>query len=168
MTEFARLVRKQLGRRLDRYCKPLDAHGKYGKRGALFRLTLARYGYTFVGKGTFAAAVRHLQREGRVYSRLERLQGEAIPVYLENINLEKPYYLVAADIGHILLMSWAGEEAAIAGLADLKAETERSTRAVLGEGMLHDDLRAANILWNAKRCHIMLIDFDRAILLPPR
>ena len=68
-TEFARLVRAHLGRRLDRHCEPLDAYGKYGSRGALFRLTLARYGYTLVWKGTFAAAIPHLRREGPVYSR---------------------------------------------------------------------------------------------------
>ncbi|KAK7413196.1 hypothetical protein QQX98_007920 [Neonectria punicea] len=167
VAELARLTHAQLGRRLGRHCEPLDGYGKYGARGALFRLTLPQYGYTFVGKGTFAAAVRHLRHEGRVYERLERLQGEVVPVYLGNIDLERPYYLIAADIVHMLLMSWAGEEAATAGVANLAAETERSIQAVLSEGVQHNDLRAANMVWNPERCCVMLIDFDQATLPTP-
>jgi hypothetical protein len=59
---------EQLGR--DRDCEPL---GKYGARGPLFKLTLARYMYTFVGKGTLSVSVRILRLEGSVYRRLESL-----------------------------------------------------------------------------------------------
>ncbi|KND92279.1 hypothetical protein TOPH_02957 [Tolypocladium ophioglossoides CBS 100239] len=66
-------------------------------------------------------------------------------------------------------MSWAGGkvEAATAGVPDLAAEVMRSLRPVLAEGVVHDDLRKANMLWNAERRRVMIIDFDRATLLPP-
>jgi hypothetical protein len=163
VTDFTRLVREQLGQDRDRDCEPL---GKYGSRGVLFKLTLARYGYTFVGKGTLSVFVRILQYEGSVYQQLERLQGKVVPVYLGNINLIKTYYLPGAHIVHMLLMSWAGEKAAKAGLPDLAEQVQRTSQAVRGEGVVHNDEREDNILWNDERGCVMLIDFERSRVLP--
>ena len=46
--------------------------GKQGARGALFRLTLLAYGYTFVGKGTVAEFQPDLYHEAGVYNKLRR------------------------------------------------------------------------------------------------
>ena len=163
VASFARLVREQLGRDRDRDCEPL---GKYGARGALFKLTLARYGYTFVGKGTLSVFVRALRHEGEVYRRLERLQGEVVPVYLGNIDLIKTYYLPGVHIVHMLLMSWAGEKAAGAGVPDLAGEVRQTSRAVRSEGVVHGDERDDNMLWNPERRRVMLVDFERSYVLP--
>ncbi|GAO14669.1 hypothetical protein UVI_02008830 [Ustilaginoidea virens] len=92
-----------------RSIKRLDGDGKYGATGALFKLSSSDYGYTFVGKGTYAAAVERLQHEEEVYKRIEPLQGRFSPVCLGSITLDTPYMLPAADIVYMLLMSWAGD-----------------------------------------------------------
>jgi hypothetical protein len=148
---------------MDRDCEPL---GKRGARGALFQLTLARYGYTFVGKGTLSRFVRHLRHEGDVYRWLEQLQGEVVPVYLGNIDLMPPYYLDGQDIVHMLLMSWAGDEAVKASVPDLAGEVRRTSQEVRAMGVVHGDEREPNMLWNTERRRVMLIDFDRASFLP--
>ncbi len=163
LADFARLVQEQLARDMDRDCEPL---GKRGARGALFQLTLARYGYTFVGKGTLSRFVRHLRHEGDVYRWLEQLQGEVVPVYLGNIDLMPPYYLDGQDIVHMLLMSWAGDEAVKASVPDLAGEVRRTSQEVRAMGVVHGDEREPNMLWNTERRRVMLIDFDRASFLP--
>ncbi|KAJ4177368.1 hypothetical protein NW767_015142 [Fusarium falciforme] len=50
--EFARLVGEQLRQNPYRNCEALDGWGKTGATGVLFKLELAPYGNTFVGKGT--------------------------------------------------------------------------------------------------------------------
>ena len=76
-----------------------------GARGALFRLTLELYGYTFVVKGTVTAFTAKLKYEGLVYRHLDEDQGELIPVYLRNISLVCPYFLdFGVRIVHMLLM----------------------------------------------------------------
>ena len=166
--EFASLVREQVSQNPYRYCialDPFDLLGKIGAIGALFKLELAQYGYTFVGKGTQPAHLCHLQHESLVYSRLEGLQGEVVPVYLGLISLESGYFLPGAvRVFHMMLMSWGGEVAAGAGVPNMAAELKRSRRALWNEGVFHGDERAPNILWNEERGRIMLIDFDRATL----
>jgi len=72
--QFASLIQVQLGQDFDHDFEPLD--GKQGARGALLKLTLARYGYTLVAKGTVSTFVWYLRHEGRIYCRLEKLQAE--------------------------------------------------------------------------------------------
>ncbi|EXK23518.1 hypothetical protein FOMG_19712 [Fusarium oxysporum f. sp. melonis 26406] len=166
-TRLRELLCKKLARPVYRlrYLKPLDGDGKYGDTGALFKLTLGCYGYTFVGKGTFAAAVTRLQHEANVYSRLEPLQGHFVPVCLGSIDLETPYPLVLADIVHILLMSWVGDTMVT---NDSILEEETRLRELLHkQGVVHNDMRQANLLWNDERDRIMLIDFNLANLLRP-
>lgn len=162
---LARLVRAQLGRTLNHDCEPL---GKQGARGALFKVTLASHGYTFVGKGTISMFVPDLQHEGRIYGKLKRIQGEVVPVYLGNINLINPYLDFGMQIVHMLLMSWGGEVAEESSTSDLEREVCRSVREISDEGVEHNDVRVPNILWNAERGRAMLIDFERSCLLPDR
>jgi hypothetical protein len=165
--DFPRLLREQLGQTVHRHCKPL---GLQGSRGALFKLTLTGYGYTFVAKGTVSSYVPDLRREGRWYQKLDRLQGDAVPVYLGNIDLMTGYYLdLDVDIVHMLLMSWGGQgvdKVDGADVPDMAGETERTLREVLKAGVVHGDARPANMLWNAERRRVMLVDFDRSALVP--
>jgi hypothetical protein len=106
---LAKLMLRQLAENPGNGCEPL---GKQGARGALFKLTLGSYEYTFVAKGTVTAFEAKLKHEGLVYRHLVKVQGELIPVYLGNISLVCPYFLdFGFRIVHMLLMSWAGEQA---------------------------------------------------------
>ncbi|KAH7123430.1 hypothetical protein B0J13DRAFT_566621 [Dactylonectria estremocensis] len=166
-TRLRELLCKKLARPFHRhrYLKPLDTDGKYGDTGALFKLTLGCYGYTFVGKGTFAAAVTKLQHEADVYSHLESLQGHFVPVCLGSIHLETPYPLVLADIVHMLLLSWVGDTV-VMNDSVLVEEKTRLREILRKQGVVHNDLRQANLLWSDEHDRIMLIDFNLAILLP--
>ena len=148
-------------------CEPL---GKQGARGALFKLTLKSYGYVFVAKGTVAAFQAKLEHEGSVYRRLDQIQGELIPVYLGNIYLKCPYYLaVGVRIIHMLLMSYAGEEACQDLMQtrehDLTVETDKAVTTLRDYGIEHCDVRSPNVLWNLEIGKVMLIDFERSEFL---
>jgi hypothetical protein len=165
---LAQCIQHQLERSLDYGCEPL---GKQGARGALFKLTLYSYGYTFVGKGTVEAFVPALKHEGRIYRHLIGFQGELIPIYLGNISLVNPYFLdFGVRIVHMLLMSWAGERAEnlMSGLGrDFVEETRRAVRKLLDYGVEHGDVRSPNVLWNAESKQVMLVDFERSTILKP-
>ncbi|RDH26951.1 hypothetical protein BDQ94DRAFT_185686 [Aspergillus welwitschiae] len=80
-----------------------------------------------------------VSREVDIYRILHRAQGSAIPVFLGAIDLAKVYFLHGAgDIRHMLLMGWGG--------------------------VIHEDLRPENILWNAGLYRALVIDFHRCAL----
>jgi hypothetical protein len=164
---LAKLMLRQLAENPDNGCKPL---GKQGACGALFRLTLELYGYVFVGKGTVTAFQAKLEHEGSVYRHLDEVQGELIPVYLGNISLVRSYFLdFGVRIVHMLLMSWAGEQARkdlmLAIGRDLAAETSEAITKMLSYGVEHRDVRPPNVLWNPEIRHVLLIDFERSEIL---
>jgi hypothetical protein len=164
---LAKRMLRQLAENLDNGCEPL---GKQGARGALFRLTLESYGYTFVAKGTVTAFKAKLKHEGLVYRHLDEAQGELIPVYLGNISLVRPYFLdIGVRIIHMLLMSWAGEQARkdlmLAIGRDLAAETSRAVTKMLDCGVEHRDVRPPNVLWNPEIRNVVLVDFERSEIL---
>jgi hypothetical protein len=164
MRAFHRCLQAQLVADMDHNCEPL---GKQGARGALFKITLASHGYTFVGKGTVEAFVPDLRHEGQVYERLEAVQGLAVPLCLGNMDLQRTYYLdVGVRIVHMLYMSWGGENmyerAPSIPPALLELEKQRSMSEVRRLGVVHRDLRLANMLWNEAHRRVMLIDFERS------
>jgi hypothetical protein len=164
---LAKLMLHQLAQDLDNGCEPLR---KQGARGALFRLTLESYGYTFVSKGTVIAFTAKLKHEGLVYRHLDKVQGQLIPVYLGNISLVRPYFLdFGVRIVHMLLMSWAGEQARkdlmLAIERDLAAETSRAVTKMLDCGVEHRDVRPPNLLWNPEIRSVVLVDFERSEIL---
>jgi len=164
---LAKLMLRQLAEDPDNGCEPL---GRQGTRGALFKLTLELYGYTFVAKGTVTAFKAKLKHEGLVYRQLDKVQGELIPVYLGNISLVRPYFLdVGVRIVHMLLLSWAGEQAGkdlmLAMGRDLAAETSRAVTKMLDCGVEHRDVRPQNVLWNPEIRNVVLIDFERSEIL---
>ncbi|KAI9870705.1 MAG: hypothetical protein M1830_003903, partial [Pleopsidium flavum] len=150
---FVKLIPDQPGGRggLDRDCEPL---GKQGARGALFKLTLVLHGYTFVGKGTVSVFVEDLNHECQIYRKLDRIQGDAVPVYLGNIDLiNRDFVDVGVWIVHMLLMSWGGERAEEdeGNMMNLKEQVQRSVKEIRRAGGLHGDVRRSNILWNWER-----------------
>ncbi|RSL77472.1 hypothetical protein CEP51_009042 [Fusarium floridanum] len=180
LNEFARLVGEQLRQNPYQHCEALDGWGKVGAIGVLFKLQLAPYGYTFVGKGSLPRHLGLLQHEGHVYAWLDKLQGEVVPVHLGLVRLDKHQgEAVPVHQGYILpggarilcmmLMSWGGEtvDTVMAGGAvtiDLQAEIRRSSQDVWAKGVDHGDERDANRLWNDERRRVMLVDFERATL----
>ena len=164
---LAKLVSRQLAENPDNGCEPLR---KQGACGALFKLTLEWCRYTFVAKGTVTAFEAKLKHEGLVYRHLDKVQGELIPVYLGNISLVRPYFLdVGVRIVHMLLMSWAGEQARkdlVQAIGrDLAAETSGAVAKLLDCGVEHRDVRPPNVLWNPEIRNVVLVDFERSEIL---
>ena len=166
--EFISLVGRQLHQNPYNGCVALDPYGLLGKIGligALFKLELVQYGYTFVGKGTQLGHLHYLEHESAFYERLEKLQGEVVPVYLGIVDLPRPWGYVLpgdADIIHMMLMSWGGEVASISDVPNLDAELSRSLVLIRKQGVNHGDEREPNMLWNQERNRVMVIDFHRA------
>ncbi|OAA34680.1 hypothetical protein ISF_10003 [Cordyceps fumosorosea ARSEF 2679] len=164
--ELTKLMSEQL--RHDPYesCDALIGRRKYGSSGVLFKLELARFGYTFVGKGTVSARPRRLEHECSIYQRLEKLQGDVVPVHLGMVSFRPGYLLPGgAYIIHMMLMSWAGVEMDTTR-SNLEWEVQRSIQTIYENGVDHQDEREPNLLWNAERCRVMVIDFDQATVLP--
>ncbi|EWZ27917.1 hypothetical protein FOZG_18382 [Fusarium oxysporum Fo47] len=173
--EWLRLLWKQLEQSLDDGIRPL---GEGGARGVLFQVTLLAHGYTFVSKGTVRAFIKDLLHEAAVYERLKPIQGIHVPVFLGAIDLRSMnktyYYDHRVYVVHMTFLSWGGcsiDRAQRIGDMDRSLEDEaiRSLRAMHREGVVHKDVRLANILFNPETSGVMVIDFERALLLnPPR
>ncbi|KAH7140423.1 hypothetical protein B0J13DRAFT_504647 [Dactylonectria estremocensis] len=152
--------------------------GEGGARGVLFQVTLLAYGYTFVSKGTVRAFIPDLEHEATVYERLRPIQGVNVPVFLGAIDLRSMnkiyYYDHRVYVVHMMFLSWAGHRIDPAETLDgegrlLEDKAVRSLRAMHQEGVVHKDVRVANMLFNSETNGIMIIDFERASLLrPPR
>nr|A0A516F183.1 RecName: Full=Meiotic driver SPOK4; AltName: Full=Spore killer 4 [Podospora anserina]QDO72524.1 spore killer protein 4 [Podospora anserina] len=164
---FTDMVKQQLLLSPYKGCRMVDFWDKRGAMGWLFKLELFPYGYTFVGKGTLEDRLSRLEHEGRVYARLDHLQGDVVPVHLGLVRLDRGYILPGLEfVVYMMLMSWAGQTPS-ASMADAETLKRESLTAIWSEGVDHGDDNRANYLWNAERCRIMIIDFDRAHLFPP-
>ncbi|KAK2666229.1 hypothetical protein RAB80_018329 [Fusarium oxysporum f. sp. vasinfectum] len=144
-------LRNQLIYSLDDGIVPL---GMGGARGVLFQVTLLKYGYTFVSKGTVRAFIPDLQHEAAVYERCGPCQGENMPVFLV----------------YMAFMSWGGHcvdkvQLGNDGMMQLEAKTRTSLTTLHRRGVIHKDIRAANILYDPRTDNVLLIDFERAVLL---
>lgn len=160
------LLDEQLRRGRGNACQPLWMQGA---RGALFRVTLTSHGYTVVGKGTVTAFIKDLRHEAEVYRRLVTLQGTHIPICLGSIDLDEPfYYDTGVRIMHFILLSWAGkclDDSKTAPGTDEQTWTSDlvcAINAIHGAGVLHQDIRMPNLLWNDETKQVMVIDFERA------
>ncbi|KAG6105423.1 hypothetical protein E4U13_007881 [Claviceps humidiphila] len=172
-TEWLRLLQDQFKQSLD---EGISYQGVVGARGAFLKVTLLAYGYTFVSKGTVAGHIQHLEHEMRVYERLKPIQGRYVPVFLGTIDLrtiDKDYWIYFETyVVHMMFISWGGFILDGRKLSQLKVLDEiawvdegiEALDAVHEEGVLHCDVRWANILYNPDTDGIMLIDFERAEL----
>ncbi|KAJ4248088.1 hypothetical protein NW762_012858 [Fusarium torreyae] len=163
-------LREQLVQSLDDGIVPL---GMGGARGVVFQVTLLKYGYTFVSKGTVRAFIPDLQHEGAVYERCASCQGENIPVFLGEIDLRSMnktyYYAHRVYVVYLAFMSWGGHcvdkiQLSNDGATYLEAKTRMSLAAMHRRGVIHKDIRAANILYDPWTDNVLLIDFERALL----
>jgi len=87
-----------------------------------------------------------------------------------NISLVRPYFLdFGVRIVHMLLMSWAGEQARkdlmLAMGRDLAVETSAAVTKILDYGVEHRDVRPPNVLWNPEIRKVVLVDFERSEIL---
>jgi hypothetical protein len=173
--KFLELLWEQLERSLDDGITPL---GQGGARGVLFKVSLLAYGYTFVSKGTVRAFVKDLEHEVAVYERLQPIQGIHVPVFLGAIDLRLMnriyYYDHRVYVIHMTFLSWGGYDLDLTGIVggveeQLEGKAMRSLRAMHQQGVVHKDVRTANMLFNTEVNGVMMIDFERALLLePPR
>lgn len=156
-------LKRQLDKNIDQNCTPFGTCGAYG---APFKLTDTAYGYTVVGKGTTSGLWKEVSREAEIYQILRKAQGSAVPVVLGNIDLAKVYFLHGAgEIRHMLLMAWGGESTAeIKRSSLLRREILRSRKEIHSLGIVHQDLRSDNILWNDELGRALIIDFHRSKL----
>ncbi|KAG6176881.1 hypothetical protein E4U27_004739 [Claviceps purpurea] len=174
--EWLRLLREQFKKSID---VGITYEGVVGAVGAVFKVTLLAYGYTFVSKGTVAGHIKHLEHEARVYERLKPIQGRYVPVFLGAIDLrtmDKNYWIYFETyVVHMMFVSWGGILFHVhkAGMDQLETlhdvpwvdEGVRALKAVHNEGVLHCDVRWGNVLFNSETKGIMVIDFERAELL---
>lgn len=99
------------------------------------------YGYTMVGKGTTSWLWPHVSREAEVYSVLQQAQGK--------FGICSLWRGGVSDIGHY---------------EKLRPEIKRSKREIRSLGVLHEDIRPDNILWNAELGRALIIDFHLSTL----
>jgi len=169
--EWLQLLSQQLKGSLDDGVVKL---GIQGARGVLFQVTMLAYGYTFVCKGTVRAFIQDLEHEAAVYERLRPVQGTGVPVFLGAIDLRSInrtyHYDHRVDIIYMMFLSWGGDSLYEVQIGErerrlLDASLSRVLRAVHQQGVVHEDVRRPNILRNPETGDVMLIDFERALLL---
>ncbi|TQB67815.1 hypothetical protein MPDQ_004699 [Monascus purpureus] len=151
-------LKQQLDENIDRDCTPL---GGCGASGVPFKVTCTAYGYTMVGKGTTSRRWDEVKREEDVYRVLDQAQGSAVPVFLGPIDLAKSYFVHGAgEICHMLIMAWGGEPIhKMKRDKTITREIARPEKEICSLGVLHQDLRSDNILWNAELGRALIIDF---------
>ncbi|KAL4779080.1 hypothetical protein BJX76DRAFT_341832 [Aspergillus varians] len=158
--QLVQMLKQQLDLDLDHNCTPFGVCGSYG---APFKITCARYGYTVVGKGTTSRLWKVVSREEEVYRVLQKAQGSAVPVFLGTVDLNMIYFLHGAgEIRHMLLMGWGGESLGKTEEDSIRHEISRSRRQIRMLGVIHQDLRRENMLWNHELGRVLIIDFHRS------
>ncbi|KAJ6133114.1 hypothetical protein N7471_008329 [Penicillium samsonianum] len=160
--DLVRLLKAQLDENIDR-CTPLGNCGAYG---APFKLICAIYGYVVVGKGTSSDLWKEVSREAQVYQILRKAQASAVPIFLGTIDLAKTYFLHGAgEIRHMLVMGWGGDSTATMELTPgLLNHIHKSNKEIKALGIVHEDLRLDNVLWNEELGRALIIDFHRSTL----
>ena len=177
--QLVKCVRAQLAEDLDDDCEGLDKYGKFGATSMLFRVVLRPYGYSLVAKGVQRPHAWLLEHERDVYEdrRVAAQQGELVPVCLGLLELVCEYIsYTGAHVSHMLLLSYGGEPMwKLQGSSLAAADEEHVDKLIeqawarLGAlGVVHDDERASNAVWNEERQAVMCIDFGMAHIRRPR
>ncbi|KAL8968310.1 MAG: hypothetical protein Q9197_004950 [Variospora fuerteventurae] len=162
---FCELVRLQLATTMNKDIKDLRLQGA---RSMVFYITLATYGYTFVGKGTIDVFIPDLMHEASMYRRLRTLQGRSIPVHLGNIDLVYPWYEFRVQVIHMLLISYGGRSLTEKEYYhDFTSQVTDIEMDLLRLGVRHEDLRPDNLLWSEELKRVLLIDFERSRIRSP-
>ncbi|RDA87891.1 hypothetical protein CP532_1696 [Ophiocordyceps camponoti-leonardi (nom. inval.)] len=173
-TQFLDHLSKQLDWSLDRGVTPLGVNGACG---FTFKVTLLLYGYTMISKGTVQHLARYLVRETAVYERLRPIQGKHIPVCLGSVDLQTidtAYnYPFGYNITYMIFLAWGGTAANRIGLDDkginaIEEKAEKALDACHDLGVIHEDVRLANMVVSEDGDKVMMIDFERAKIVKPR
>lgn len=163
---FLHLIRAQLARDRgpDADCVSLYLSGS---RGALFKVRLSSYGYTFVAKGMESFDQKFLTHESQIYCRLQPIQGKHVPVCLGIVDLIRPCHYDGGVYTHFLFLSWAGQSLSQCISPTIKRCFTKSITTALKElhrlGVLHCDAEPRNMLFDPKQGSVMLIDFERSV-----
>ncbi|PHH49213.1 hypothetical protein CFIMG_007873RA00001c [Ceratocystis fimbriata CBS 114723] len=156
LPQLVDIVKAQLDTNLDSDCEVQP--DKYGLLGILLKLTAHPYGYTFVGKGMMNLALPFIRHELKVYDQLRPVQGDVVPVCLGHVSMQQTLNYEFRPIRQVLLLSYAGEP-----VMDLDYDLVRNLESkLLALGVVHDDIREANVTHDVKSGCTMLIDFHRS------
>lgn len=119
-----------------------------GAHGSLFKFCLLSHGYTLVAKGVEIMYAKYLHHESKVYSHVQDLQGEFVPVCLGAIDLIKPYYYDGGEHMNFMLLSYGGR--CLTWLGEVSEDAPNKVLAALGRlhqhGVLHRDAKSRNVL----------------------
>ncbi|OAA55597.1 metalloprotease m41 [Niveomyces insectorum RCEF 264] len=154
--------------------RSLEQLGLFGRFGVLVRVTVAGFGYTFVGKGIMCVFRGVLDHELAVYEALSAQQGRLIPVCLGKISLPEEFFPGprCTQLSQLLLLSFAGPDLshyeALPYRVDVQGEMDRTTRELEALGLYNDDIRICNCAWNKEAQRVMHFDFDQAYLASSR
>ncbi|KAG6106683.1 hypothetical protein E4U31_000666 [Claviceps sp. LM219 group G6] len=150
--------------------------GIFGAKGWCFKITLLAYGYTFVGKGAVPANVESLQHESNIYKQLEPIQGSHVPVFLGAVDLRKMnkhYWIdIRVHVVHFMFLSWGGHHVEQDEMVKLEIPrsrlielAEQAMDSVHEKGVIHQDMRWENVLFNPETKGVMVIDFEQSDLV---
>ena len=117
-----------------------------------------------------------LDHEQEIYQHLEPLQGRGVPVCLGRVDLSHPYRFRVVPFQHFLLLSWAGTalhnpivihqiQSQGRGRMYWEDQLTQILNAVRRQGVIHGDIREANVLWDADSQQFCLLDFERSQLV---
>ncbi|KAI8931109.1 hypothetical protein NX059_012119 [Plenodomus lindquistii] len=170
LATFLELSRQQLSQDLDQNCKPIGIHGACG---VPFLVRLEPHGYVVVAKACPIDFVCRLRWEAAVYDMLCPVQGTYVPVLLDNVDLDVPYYYEGiAKLVHMMFLSYGGKrmdkQLASADKTFASQQVDKSVKAIRMLGILHRDLAPRNMLWDDRARRVMVIDFERAEMEGPR
>ena len=110
--------------------------------------------------------------ENKVYRHLQAIQGTHVPVCLGVIDVAgKPLcYDGIADSPHLLLLAHAGIQFKHSGVAreEIVSQASTSLQAIHDRGVYHGDVAMRNMFWGEESGTVLVIDFERAEILPVR
>ncbi|KAI1736671.1 hypothetical protein F4680DRAFT_451761 [Xylaria scruposa] len=166
---FLNRIRAQLAvdRGRDADAMPLYVSGSIG---ALFKIRLSSHGYTLVAKGVESCRLNRLEHEKQVYDQLHSIQGKYVPVCVGSLDLVLPYYYDGGVFEHLLFLSFAGKPLfglpSQADKTSVVAAVDRAFQAIHKSCVIHRDAEPRNILYNACHGDIMIVDFERSLVVP--
>lgn len=105
--------------------------------------------------------IKHLRYENEMYSHLEDLQGNFVPVCLGVVHLIKPYYFDSGVYEDFMFLSYGGRPV-LKELRDVNADIANEILTALARlhqhGVLHRDAEPRNVLYDKRTGRYMIVD----------